>query len=120
MRSFSYLFWISSGLFTLHQIVEKWWSIPYVHAYLDDVLAPSIVLGLALFFFQRVFPGDPSYSHPRNFLIIFVIWYSILFEVIFPAIDGRHYADIWDLFAYSLGTWIFHKWGNEPLKEDFG
>lgn len=114
MKAFSPLFWIASGLFTIHQIVEKWYSIPYVHAYLDDLLAPSIVLGLALFFFQRVFPGDLSYSHSNIFLLIYVIWYSILFEMVFPYFDARHYADPWDVLAYTLGTLIFYRWGNEP------
>lgn len=117
MKCFSSLFWCSSILFVAHQIIENWISIPYVHAYLDDLLAPPIVLGLALFFFQKIFPADPTYQHSKLLLVLFVFWYSILFEGIFPVLDARHYADYWDVLAYSLGTIVFNFWGNKPLVE---
>ncbi len=117
MNRFPKSFWISSILFTIHQIVEYWYSIPLVHAYLDDLLAPGIVLGLALYFFQFYFPGDPSYQHSRQLLILFVFWYAILFEGIFPAIDSRHFADPWDFLAYAVGTMIFKRWGNKPYQD---
>ncbi len=117
MNRFSALFWIASSLFTLHQLIEIWYSIPWVHAYLDDLLAPIIVLGLALYFFQFIFPADPSYQHSVFLLVIFVFWYGVLFELVFPYYDARHYADPWDLLAYATGTLLFYKWGNEPFKQ---
>lgn len=113
-RYFSKLFWLSTFLFCLHQLVQLKWSIPYLHAYLDDVLAPPIVLGLCLVFFQRVFPADPNYQLPFSLILIFVLWYALLFEWIFPSYDLRHYADIFDVFAYFSGALIFWKWGNYP------
>lgn len=110
------MFWVCSILFTSHQIIEIWWSIPIVHAYLDDILAPSIVLGLALAFFQNLFPADHSFTLPWYLILIFVIWYALFFEVIFPAKDSRHYADILDVFAYLGGAFIFYFWGNKPKK----
>ncbi len=115
MPRFSKYFWFCSILFTLHQIVEKWYSIPYVHAYLDDLLAPGIVLGLALAFFQNVFPADADYRLPRYFVLLFVIWYSWLFEWYFPSRDSRHYADYLDIIAYFSGACAFWIWGNKPL-----
>lgn len=112
---FSRLFWISSILFSLHQIVEKWWSIPWVHAYLDDILAPCIVLGLALAFFQNVFPADPDFRIPKYWILIFIIWYALLFEWYFPSIDSRHFSDPYDILAYTVGGILFAWLGNRPL-----
>lgn len=101
-------------LFVLHQLIEFKWSIPIVHAYLDDVLAPMIVLGLCLSFFQNVFPGDPNFRLSKFLVLVFVVWYAILFEWVFPSYDARHYADILDVLAYLVGALVFLKWGNEP------
>lgn len=117
MRRFSLIFWLASVLFTLHQIIEKWYSIPLVHAYLDDLLAPIIVLGLSLYFFQFIFPADQTYQHRPIHLLIFVFWYSLLFELVFPFLDARHYADPWDVLAYILGSFLFYFFGNEPFEK---
>jgi hypothetical protein len=114
-KAFSKLFWISSILFTLHQLIELRWSIPFIHAYLDDFLAPSIVLGLALSFFQNIFPADPNFKLSTLMVFGFVLWYALLFEWVFPSYDERHFADLWDVLAYFLGGLLFLKWGNEPL-----
>lgn len=115
MYRLSRLFWISATLFLVHQIVEKFWSIPYVHAYLDDVLAPPIVLGLALAFFQNIFPADPDFRISWYWVLGFVAWYSFLFEWYFPKMDSRHYSDPLDILAYSAGALLFFYLGNKPL-----
>ena len=117
MARFSLLFWISLSLFTIHQIVEHWWSIPWVHAYLDDILAPAIVLGFALFFFQTIFPADPQFTLHWSWILVFVIWYALLFEWYFPSKDARHYADIYDVLAYLSGAVLFFYFGNKPLAQ---
>lgn len=115
MNKFSPLFWVSSSLFCAHQIIEIWWSIPYVHAYLDDLLAPSIVLGLCLAFFQNFFPGDPDFKLSLWQVLLFSLWYSLLFEYLFPRFDSRHYSDYVDIIFYFSGALIFFYWGNKPL-----
>jgi hypothetical protein len=115
-RFFSPLFWLCSVVFTAHQIIEKWWSIPIIHAYLDDFLAPSIVLGLALTFFQQIFPADAEFVLPWYFVLFFVFWYALLFEWYFPAVDKRHYSDIVDVAVYFSGSVLFFFKGNKAIK----
>jgi hypothetical protein len=115
LRWFSPYFWFSFLLFSANQVLERFHKIPLLYSYLDDLLAPGIVLGVALFFFQKVFPADPSFVLDGKLLIVFVLLYSLLFEVIFPYTDARHTSDYWDILAYSMGTIIFRFWGNQPL-----
>jgi len=117
LRWLSPYFWFSFLLFSANQLLERFHKIPLLYSYLDDLLAPGIVLGFALFFFQKVFPADPSFVLDIRLLIAFVLVYSILFEFVFPWTDARHTADYWDIVAYSVGTITFHFWGNRPLSE---
>jgi len=117
IRWFSLYFWFSFLLFSANQLLERFYKIPLLYSYLDDLLAPGIVLGFALFFFQKVFPADPSFVLDTKLLIAFVILYSILFEFVFPWTDARHTADYWDIVAYLVGTIIFRFLGNRPTTE---
>lgn len=117
MRYTSPIFLLSSFLFVLNQLVERLGiHIPWVHAYLDDILCPSIVLGLTLFIQQQLTFRRASYVFSVRLLVGFVIWYSILFEVIFPMKDPRHFSDPWDIAAYAAGTLLFYKFGNRPAE----
>lgn len=88
------------------------YPIPWAHAYLDDLLCPGIVLGFALFFQQQFTFRNPGYRFSFGHALFFVGWYSLLFEVLFPIWDQRHFSDPWDVVAYSVGTLFFMRWGN--------
>lgn len=111
-RWFSPYFWFCLSLFTANQLLERFYKIPILYSYLDDLMAPGIVLGFALFFFQKVFPADPTYRLDAFMLISFLVLYAILFEVVFPYTDPRHTSDYWDILAYGIGTLAFRIWGN--------
>ena len=114
MRYFSGYFWVSSFLFTANQLFEKYlFPIPWVHAYLDDVLCAGIVLGFALFVQQQFSFRKASYTFSWGHAAFFVFWYTFLFEVMFPIWDNRHHSDPWDMVAYFAGAWIFMKLGNK-------
>ena len=115
MQFFSAYFWICLFLFTINQFVEKAGIfIPYIHSYLDDTLAPGIVLGFALTFQQQLTFRDKTYVFSIGHVIFFVIWYALLFEVVFPYFDTRHHADVMDVVAYGIGGWLFYRYGNNP------
>lgn len=117
-KFFSNYFWICLLLFILNQLLEREGVfIPLVHAYLDDLLCPGIVLGFALFIQQQFTFRDPTYLLPWRHILFFVFWYSLLFEVIFPYWDARHYADLLDVFAYLTGSLIFYYAGNRKAGE---
>jgi len=116
-RWFSPFFWFCFLVFSANQVLERYHKIPLLYSYLDDLLAPGIVLGFALFFFQKVFPADLSFTLELKLLVSFVVLYSVLFEFIFPWTDARHTVDYWDILAYAAGTVAFHIWGNRPKNQ---
>ncbi len=114
MKYFSNYFWFCSILFSLNQLIEAiGYSIPWVHSYLDDLLCPGIVLGFALFFQQQFTFRDATYRLAWGHIVFFVLWYSLLFEVLFPMWDARHHSDVWDVLAYGVGSVLFMKLGNK-------
>lgn len=106
-------------LFTFNQWIERWQALPFAHAYLDDLLAPGVVLGIALSFIRYPVLKDPDFQMPLSSILLFLIIYSLLFEVIFPLNDPRHHSDPFDIFAYALGSWLFFKFGNKPAGQSF-
>lgn len=115
MHYTSKYFWCCLLLFVANQCVERLGiHIPYVHAYLDDLLTAGIVLGFTLLIQQQVTYRNPNYVFNKAHSIVFVCWYALLFEVIFPSYDSRHYADWLDVFAYGIGAIGFHYLGNNP------
>jgi hypothetical protein len=117
MRFFSPFFWICLVTFSLNQGIEKAGiHIPYVHAYLDDLLTAGIVMGFALFVQQQFTYKKVNYIFSSWHSVVFVVWYALLFEVVFPSYDARHHADLLDVAAYALGAVGFHFWGNKAVK----
>jgi hypothetical protein len=113
MRQFTVLFWLCLGLFVINQVVEKFVHLPIIHAYLDDVLTAPIVLGICLWVFQKIL-NDEDYTFPVSYILFFLFWYSLFFELIYPSYDARHYQDLWDILAYAIGCFLFYKLGNKP------
>lgn len=115
MYYFSKYFWITLIIFTCNQLLEEAGIfIPWIHSYLDDLLAAGIVLGFTLTFQQQLTFRNKNYIFSAGHAIFFVIWYSLLFEVVLPHYDARHHADILDVAAYTAGSFLFMALGNKP------
>ena len=118
MHYFSKYFWITFTLFTVNQLLEEAGIfIPWIHSYLDDLLAAGIVLGFTLTFQQQLTFRNNNYRFSAGHAIFFVIWYSLLFEVVLPHFDARHHADILDVVAYIAGSFLFMALGNKPAQK---
>ena len=116
MKFLSPLFWISSLVFTTNQILEaSGIYLPFIHSYLDDFLCPPIVLGFALFIQQQFTYRNRFYVLSAKMIAFFVIWYSLIFEVILPISSEQFHADPWDVLAYTLGGFLFYLKGNKPV-----
>jgi hypothetical protein len=113
MKHFSLFFWFCLIVFTANQYLEHFYTVPYLHAYLDDILCAPIVLGAALGFFQKLL-DSPEYTLPLGYVIFFGFWYALYFEFIYPSYDLRHHQDFYDLLAYALSCYLFFKFGNKP------
>lgn len=93
-------------------MVERVWEIfiPYVHAYLDDLLCMPIILGLSTQIIQWVHPAEQYYYLSKNYIIISVVFFSIIFELLYPFIYPQSYTgDPVDVFFYALGGFLFYQ-----------
>jgi len=107
-------FILSVLLFLGHYLIQLRWSIPVLHAYFDDLLAPPIVLGLALRIFQGPLLSDAHFRFSWPFLLHFILFISIWFEWLMPQMDSRHTADAWDCLVYALGLGLFCVFDHKP------
>ncbi len=114
MFGFSKYFWICSLVFSSNQFLEKMGrGLNITSSYLDDLVCPGIVLGIALFVQQQFTYRNKNFQLPISSFILFVVWYSVLFEYLLPKYDSRHFSDPWDILMYSLGSVLFYFFGNK-------
>jgi len=102
-------FWCSA-IFILNQFLEAGGVfIPYVHSYLDDILAIPIVLGFTLAFQQQFTYRNPKYTFSIWHSLIFLLGLSWYFEWYLPSVYNHHYRDPWDIVAYAAGAVFFQR-----------
>ena len=118
------IFLIFIFLFIVNYLLEKCFGvfIPFIHAYLDDLLCMPIVLTITLALLHRMINTKP-YRLSGKQIIFAVAYFSIVFEVILPKLNKKHTADVLDVFAYALGAILFYLYINnvqdsEKLKAD--
>ncbi len=117
MRFLSPFFWLCLLLFVLNQIMERMgYLFSWLPSYLDDVLAGPIVLGFALFIQQQFTFRNRHYRFSAWHVLVYVIWYSVIFELILPIGNARHTRDWWDMLAYLAGGILFYLFGNHAAK----
>jgi hypothetical protein len=115
MNLFPPYFIMVSSVFIANQLLERAGIfIPFVHSYLDDMLAIPIVLGFTLVFQQQVTYRNPKYTFAPAHVVFMVVLLSVYFEWHLPSQHDYHYADPWDVLAYALGGFAFFRWMNVP------
>ena len=102
-------------LFWINQYLEKVKGvfIPYVHAYLDDLLAMPVVLGISLQVFQWIHPLKAGFRFTKVQVMVGWLYFCLLFEVLLPKWSDQYVADPWDALAYGIGAVIFYRFINK-------
>jgi len=96
------------------------YSVPILHAYLDDLVCMPIVLGGATQITQWIHPIKNLYFIDKRAIIITVIFYSILFEGILPFVNPLTYTADWiDIVMYSVGAILFYNLVSKKVKEEY-
>lgn len=104
-------------LFTINQYLEKVSGIfiPWVHAYLDDMLAMPVILGITLQVFRWIHPQKNQFVFKKIPLLVAWIYVSVVFEWYLPSTADYYIRDLWDVVCYALGTLFFHFKINLPM-----
>ena len=84
-----------------------------VSFYLNDLLAPIIILSFTKLFLSLYL--NRIYRLSNMQLLFFFLYLSFAFEVLLPTISVKYTSDVYDLLAYAIGTIIFYNWMNKKL-----
>ncbi|RDC64979.1 magnesium citrate secondary transporter [Adhaeribacter pallidiroseus] len=109
-------FLFSASLFWVTYILEffKIFTLPFVHHYLDDLLAMPVILTLAVAVQRQWVYRNPQYVLSKIQVIFAVVYVSVWFEGVLPTFSGKYTRDFWDILAYVLGAWFFYRFVNRP------
>ncbi|WP_226389527.1 magnesium citrate secondary transporter [Penaeicola halotolerans] len=112
-------FYVPAIVFVVNQVLEKVFAIyiPYVHAYLDDLLCMPVVLGITLMFFRRFHHLGERYRFSKTHVWVAVLYFSVIFEVWLPSRSSLYTTDWLDVVCYSIGAVVF--WYKINLAEYF-
>ncbi len=108
-------FLASLFLFLLNELQLDFTQYSWVRSYLNDLLAPCILLTLTSFFLSLFY--RTVYLLSRYQLLFFFLYLSFVFEIVLPYFSENYTADAYDLIAYALGIVFFDKMINKKLDE---
>ena len=103
-------FWLPALVFWVNQYLEKIQEIfiPYMHRYLDDLLAMPVILGITLQLFRWAYRKKESFIFTKMQILVGTAYISFIFEVLLPQWSDRYTADPFDLLCYGLGAVYFY------------
>lgn len=87
--------------------------LPYIHAYLDDLLCFPITLTLGLAAYRWLWP---HYQLNKWHIWPLFLFYAFYFEGYLPTKSTLYTRDWADVLAYFIGILIFLKWINPQPK----
>jgi len=96
-------------------MVELMYSnLPWLHSYLEDLIALPVILGCALTAVQIARKRWQSFVIPKRDLVLITIAFAFYFEVVLPKFSDRFTQDPWDALCYVLGAGFFYTFINRP------
>jgi len=109
-KSLSYgLFIVFVLAFFVHWLAEQHGiHIPWVHAYMDDIICIPIILFPILFVFRRWIYPSGHFVFPISYIITTWAILSFVFEVYLPQKNPIHTSDPIDMVLYAMGGLVFY------------
>ena len=103
-------FFLPGLLFAFNQVLEKHFGvfIPYIHSYLDDILAMPVILGITLQVYRLIHPLQELFRLKKEHVFVAFLYVSVVFEGILPFFAPHYVRDFRDIFCYGLGSLIFY------------
>jgi len=97
-------------LFTVNQVLEKGFDLyfPFLHSYLDDLLAIPVILGITLQIYRLIHPLKKLFKFKKEHVFVVFLYVSILFEGVLPYYSKQYIRDLFDVLCYGVGSLIFY------------
>lgn len=103
------------AVFIINQVLDRTGTyIPFVHAYLDDVLTIPLSATFILFFQRFVTYRNPAHTLPVWQIVFLWAAFSVWFEWYLPEQSAAYVRNEWDLVAYAAGGGLFLWKLNKP------
>jgi len=99
-------FIIALFLFFINELSSQFNKPFYIQFYLNDFLAPLILLCLTSFFISHIYKR--IYYISKAQLFFFFVYLSLVFEILLPQFSKLFTPDIFDVVVYALGTLTYH------------
>jgi len=111
------VFLVLLGIYLSNQLLQKAFGIfiPYIHAYLGDVLCLPIMLTFSVVAFIKIKGLGEDYRLPWRYTVFTLAYVALVFELALPGISNRFYSDPLDVVAYAFGAVFFHLVLNRPI-----
>jgi hypothetical protein len=108
-------FWIPILLFIGNQLIERVLGIyiPYAHAYLDDLLAMPVILGITLQVYRWIHPQKEAFVLTSIQTFVGFAYIAFIFEWFLPRFSNTYTADLLDVLCYGIGTLVFYHFINK-------
>ena len=112
------LFLVCCILFWFNQAIERSGIVlPFIHAYVDDLLAMPVVLGITLQVMRWLYPGGQLLVFSPVHVLVGWLYFSLLLEGLLPLLSTTYTADLWDILCYGIGSLAFYFWINRAQSE---
>jgi len=91
--------------------------LPYINSYLTDIFAVPVIANLGLWLQRVLIIKNNYYVLSPGQVVFMVIYISVTFEGLLPAISKTYTADWIDVLLYGVGGLFFYWVMNKPLLE---
>jgi hypothetical protein len=108
---FNSTFICSIFLFILNERYMSSYDFPIIRSYLNDIIAPVIVLSITRFFLSMY--TNRCYILSVKQLFFFLVYMSLIFELVLPSFSQQYTSDVIDIIAYLIGVLIFQFFNNK-------
>ena len=102
-------FLLAAGLYAVNRFLLPVVGLSqYQVPYLNDALCLPVVLTVALWLQQKLFPGSCQNRLNVAQVVFTGLYFAVFFEGILPALSSRFTRDYWDLLAYATGGLVYY------------
>lgn len=99
-----------------YKIVEyNFGNVPFLHAYLEDIIALPLLLKSSLLVVQYSNKTWESLVLDNEEIVAITVVFAVYFEAILPHYNANFTADPLDVLCYSLGAWFYGVFVNKTL-----
>jgi hypothetical protein len=82
--------------------------IPWIHAYMDDLICIPVILFPLMFLFRRWIYPSGYFVFPLSYIVTAWVLVSLMFEVYLPQKNPANTSDPLDMVLYAVGGVLFY------------